>query len=437
MRYVTRIIVIILIACGVAFGMYFLADKDAKTNEDVKNITTVTKEAATEKSGERRLLAQIKNKDYYLYKQDEKVILTHGGNEFEFENWSKYIELEAPIMVLKNMDSDPEHEIVIQVVSGIDEENNKYQYHLYVLNEIVNETTGEIEYAVTQLSANTWVELVNERIRIEVSQLPKCDKIIQIAMCMSRDTIRYDRDTGECPDIAFWFSALKDENGNYRKIKGWTKGAGEYSLDDGHYIRLSIPLYVTYEGTDEVQEAGVIKATVAVNAQRTPYIKNRSMTFIAAEKYSVHSRQKVAENNWTYTETNSSHGAYSGGDMMIDNIDYMTACAPDAKQNTVNFASNDTEANDLKQIVVTESYIDLAAKDGYTFDKDIVDKRKYAVTVENDIIRGEKSETVTYEISYGAKIITDENANQTMRINLDKKYPKKYMNHLKIHFAKD
>ncbi len=380
MKSFLRVFIVILVAIGISFSMYFIADSNARKNPEARYQTTVTKSPVTEKRGKKVLLSELKKEDFHLYKQDELVILVHEGKEYTFENWSKYIDYEKPQMALKNLDRDKENEIIIKLVGDVVEDTGEKIYDVYVLNEAVNSETGEKEYCVTILSSNTWVELVDSRVKTEVSQLPKCDKIIQIAMAMRYDQINYDRDTGVVDSYASWFRALQDKNGNYLKIDKWSKGTGRYEIErEG--INVYVPIIVGYKDSDLIQQAGYIKATLSVRYDYEPYVRDHSMSFIVDEDYAVHSQKNIFKNPWKYTENNSNKAAYAGGDKVIDFIKYETEYTQDTTAQTSNFANNNTELNNLSEIVVTESYVELVAKDDYVFNKESAKRKEFSVVI--------------------------------------------------------
>lgn len=432
MKVYLRIVVVVLTAIAISFGMYFVSDSNSRKNENARSNTTVTKAPVTEKLDDRILLAEAKKEDYRLYKQGDLVVLVHEGKDYTFENWSKYIDLEKPQIVIDNIDKDPEKEILIKMVGDVVEKTGERIYDIYVLNEAQDEKTNEKYYFVTLISNNTWIELLNIFVKMEISQLETCDKAIQVALAMSYSSINYDRDTGIADGYTAWFRALQDENGNYLKIKGWTKGVGQYTIEGDHVIKLQVPIYIQYEDTDEVQQAGVIKAHIGVTAEFEPFVFDHSMSFVASDDYLLHNRKIVAEKAWSFTEANSNTGLYSGGDKLIDYISYKTAYTQKNDKATTNFATNDTELNALSQIKITESYAELAAKSGYTFDEELVSKRKFKVIITDTERPGKK-----FDIVYDGKIRTDKSGNQILRINFDKKYPKENIETLEIVFSKE
>ena len=66
MKYFLRILIVLVLAVGVVFGVYYYTNQDAFEKNDAPKLTTVSKPAATEKNSNRVLLASLEDEDFYL-----------------------------------------------------------------------------------------------------------------------------------------------------------------------------------------------------------------------------------------------------------------------------------------------------------------------------------------------------------------------------------
>lgn len=260
MKYFLRVLLVLVIAVAVVCGFYIYKNGGIEKSTADTSLTTVTKLAATEKNGNKTLIASLKNEGFYLYKSDGTIILEHDSKSYEFKNWNIDEHAEEPKMYYMDFDGDKENEILVRCVASTDNSTKQKIYNLYMLDP-KTDSNKKTTYKVTQAAQNTWSNILNNVLFEELTQLKSCNKILQFAMNYSSKSIPYDKTTGivsgEVGSVGY-LRALQDSKGNYLKIDNWYKGTGIYTVDDKGKISISVDINIKYKGSDTVQQGGKI-----------------------------------------------------------------------------------------------------------------------------------------------------------------------------------
>lgn len=421
-KFADVFLVLLLTACAV-FVSYFVADKAVRTDRSAASLTTVTKIAATEKGSDRVLLCENNKKDYHFYKQDNNVILVHKGEEYTFENWSSYIDVEKPKLYFRKLDGDSKNTIIIKLVDDVDEDGS-YVYGVYALTEMERED-GTTKYKVNAMTRSSTKQIVDEKVKIEISQSKSCKKIGYTALCYAFQEMAYDRETGVPTGFYNPFQTLQDENGNYLTISSWERGAAEYTVEkDGIYV--TFPINVKYKETSEVQQAGYVKCMLSItHDSKEVFIVSQTMSFRANMEYGAY-KYDYDNKEWESVWKNANKS--TGGDKVIDYIQYETNV--DSELETDDFSRNSSDLNKLAGIVILQDEVKLYAKSGYKFSEKLVNKKEYSLR-----LTSAKSQSNNYDVAYTAEITQSSKGTEILTIKFDQPYKRDNISKLNINFG--
>jgi len=426
MKYFFRIILVLLLCTGVVWAMYYYTGGGtplAPKNTTV--LTTVTKPAATEKNANRVLLAALEKEDYALYKGSKGIVLVHGKNEYEFDNWSRFIGEGETTLHLADFDGDGAKELLVRAV-GAQNESGDFLYDLYLLKATKDEN-GQDKYSVIHASQSTYLEIVNKKIREEINQLT-CKKFMQFSMTTADKSIAYDSKTGLAKNSGYsgYFRAVQDKNGNYLALDEWKSGDAVYTVSDDGKISVEADITVTYKDAATVQNAGKLYFELSLDEKGSFFVTSRTMVFKTDKRYLVSDPNAVAEEPWSYAENNADKSLPAGA-KTIDWIKFTPQYRAGVYEQTQSFAQSDTDNNLMAKVYLTESYVELTAKSGCTFDSSAQQKREYSVIIN----KGTDSE---YEIAYTSSV-TEKNGQEVLRIHFDKAYPQSEVKTVELNFG--
>ena len=409
MKYVLRVFIVLVLAAAVVFGVFRYTNPEAFPSGRDSGLTTVTKAAATEKNSNRVLLASIEEEEYYLYKGSTGVLLKHGNNEFTFTNWSKFIDAETPVMRLADFNEDGKKELLIKAVSEKNDDGS-FIYELYMLIP-KKDDKGNEAFDVAYASKSTWRDILDNNIIEEMRQLKSCKKIIQFAMNSKGKGIKYDKETGIAKNGYVGYArALQNNKGEYMTVDKWNKGSGIYDISDKNKISISVDININYKDSDKTQNVGKIYFELFLNKKNLFQVTEKSMVFKTDKEYKVSNPKKVAEAPWTYTENNSNKASSETGEV-IQWIKYTAEYDPETYTQTRDYSSQLSDINKIKRIKLTDSYVELIAKEGYTFDKSSQESGDFSVIINDKT-----------DISYTAEIKSD-SSGESLIITFDKSYP--------------
>lgn len=423
MRKIADIFLVLLLTVCAVFASYFIAEKSVKTDRSAEKAVTMTKVAVTEKESDRVLLCENNKRDYHFYKQGDKIIMTHKGVEYNFENWSPYIDLEKPQLYFKQMGSDPTDKIIIKAVNDINEDGS-YVYGVYILSEIDNKD-GTLKYKITALTRATTKQIIDEKVKIEISQAKTCKKLAYVAMCYIYQEIKFDRETGVPDSYYNPFHTLQDKNGNYMTLDGWSRGSAEYTVEDNG-VFVSFPIDIKYKETSEVQHAGYIKCMLTLTDEtREANVINKTMSFKPNMEYGAY-RYDYDGNEWKSVCKNANKA--KGGDTLIDYVQFEGTV--DSNLETEDFSKNSSDLNKISRIEINQNKIILYANSGYTFKNSLVKNKDFSVRLTlND------GTSNNFDVSYNAELSNGSGGAEVLTINLDQPYKRENISKIKINFG--
>jgi len=416
MKYFFKILLTLVLAVAIVFGMYYYTNGNPfEKQENTSVLTTVSKPAATEKDTKRELLASLPKDDYYLYKSTNGVVLKHNKKEYEFTNWSRLIDVEAPEMFLNDYDGDGEKELLIKAVSAKNASSGEMEYELYLLDK-QKTSSGKTTYKVYLASKSTWGDILDKQIREEVRQLKSCKKIIQFAMHYKNKSLRYDKKTGIAKNgFVNYGRALQDDNGDYLTFNKWTKGKGIYSINEENEICVSVEVLIGYKKSEVVQTIGHINFKLDFDGGMFT-VKRKTMNFTPENAYKVSDPRTAVNEQWSYLENNANKKSVEVP-KTLGWIQYAPELSKDMLTQTIDLTQKDTDIKLVSKIHICESYIELIAKSGCTFDKSILNKSEYSVIIN-------KGTDKEYEISYTSEITEKgkKKRQEVLRIYFDRAY---------------
>lgn len=406
------IITFVFLAVFIAFSVFYAKIyKPAHTPEKTSSIY-IADNMNREKTGNRILLAELAEEDIQLYQDGGYTILVHSGHEAEFNNWSRVIADEPPMLYYTDFNGDDQKEIIVRALEGVDKNTKEKYYCVYIV--FINETeTGDYKYDVAYCSRSTWTSIFDETLTRQTSQPIYNPKRIQFVMAMASKTIPYDSATGITRNPRAWYiKALSDGKNNYYTLKDWYIGTPILSVDtEQKCIRIQANYYITYHETDEVQLGGTLNCGLSYVNNKFG-VANRSVTFSTAPEYRVTSLLKLSEGDWNYTFNNSA--SYSSNDRVIDNTSFKCTMQSDISRENSIFSGTTDDTKAIERITLNQNTLKLYARPGYRFSADIVNNFKYSVTVPVGSVPAD----ITLSASIG-----EENGISVLTFVLDKDYP--------------
>lgn len=427
MKYVIRVAVVLLIACGIIFAYSYnyrqekITDSFELTTADISGSKTTTK-------AERKLVAEQEEGGYQLYLDGDAVILVHEGIEKTLNNWAAAVKQETPKMYYKDYDGDGEGELLIQLVNSVTNDNgaNRYVYNLYLFEPV--EKNGKSDFNIISANSDTWKVPFEESIRAEMSQLKSCEKIIQFVMDDAGKPLTYDKETGLTNNKYVGFAcALRNREGGYEKLLRWNKGDGFYSVDENGDITLDIRVIAYYEDVKNPQYIGNIHTDIGIIGGAFDIVPS-TINFVASEDYRVTSPLEASDESWSSTIRNSySPTAREDDDRVIDWIEASFDLSADFTQKTISYYGTSSQIKCIDTVVITPSSLTLTAKEGYTFSSSILNTFSYYVKIHPDT----DSE---YNIEYNGEIKTVGDR-QVLVVNFDRAYSREDLNNMEFNFG--
>lgn len=430
MKYFLRVLAVLIFAVAIVYGVYCYTDSQNSDVSGNAHLTTVTKAPVTEKGSDRVLLNSLDSGDehFELYQCGTDTILIHNGKEYLYHDWSKYIMLEKPEMHYRDYDSNPDdNELVIRIVSSINDETGDYIYDFYLLN-IFTDDKGEEQIDLVVASERAWRTILGDAIKMEVSQPSYCPKFVQISMTYKWEKgITYNEDGIADTLYTAYAHAVKDGKGGYLETERWSFGQGAYDFTSDDEMKVNIDVVIHYKNSSVIQKIGKIRFELALNDQNDFACQAKTMSFTPYDEYKSLSPQYTSDKNWSYTEYNSDKSVSATGDKIIDWLKYSFEYDKTINEKTVSYSSEATEMRNIEKLVFTNNDIKLYAKEGYTFSKIPAETGAFKVVINEGYPKS------CYEIAYKAKI-NEENGKQVLTITLEHSYPQKYFVNLTIYY---
>lgn len=417
---------VVLVALIALFGFLYFREYKPNINKkpDLNNVY-IPQNVNESVKGKKVLIAELKEEDFKLYSAGDYVILEHGGQEAEFDGWSKNIAKEKPQMYYNDFDGNGQKELVIRALKEVDSATKENVYCLYVLF-ITKDKEGKFVYDVSYVDRAGWYKSFNKMLNAEMSQPKGYNNRIQFAMNGTNEAIAYDSKTGVAVNGHVWFTrALADNTGKYYKFKGWEKGPGIFVVDnDKQQINVDVLVYANYDGVSTKQKVGSIRFGLVVK-EGSISIRSKSVDFIPNEEYIATDPSDVAKENWQCVFNNTANGD-SKKDKVIDKISIKCNLNNINKEQNVSFSSKNDDSAAIEKVVVQNDTIKLYAKKGCTFAKTKTTSRDYSVII--------KIGDIDCDTSYSASVETE--ADKSVLVyKLDKNYTFEQLNNIHIRFG--
>ena len=96
-------------------------------------------------------------------------------------------------------------------------------------------------------------------------------------------------------------------------------------------------------------------------------------------------------------------------------------------EQTISLAEEETDIKDIQDITVTESYVQLTAKAGFSFDNGVFNEGEYSVII-ND------GAADSYDIAYTASVM-EVNGAQVLKITFDRAYSRGEIRSIEINYG--
>lgn len=423
MKYFLRVLLVLVLAGAVVFGVYYHLNGQSLPNgaQELK-LTTVTKPPATEKNAQRILLCELEEEDYRLYQTENAVLLTHGDKEFEFNINNSFMTREAPQMFCFNIDEDEtDKEIIVRAASGEELSTGEFIYDIYIFK---NTGDSEENYLLVSAARSTWENVMSTQIKEELSQLKSCSKFLQFAMAVAGSNISYDKTTGIVTGgsgFVGYARALQDENGNYMTANGWNRGKGIYKVSEDGVLSAEIEILVGYKESTAKQKIGTIQFDFYLSSENRLTVTPKSLVFRADSAYRISNPRKTATKSWRYGINNAS-GTQQGS---IRLLQYHAVPEPSTLTQTVNMDDSGSDINKVASLVITESAVQLTAKDGCRFNSEAAQTGMFSVIIN----KGTEDE---YEIAYNAVL---NETGTVLKINFDKTYDEDELQSIDISYG--
>lgn len=405
------ILSVLFVALFVGFSVFYSkVYKPAHEKQETSTIYLAENMERT-KTGKRIFLAELAEQDFQLYMDGDYVILVHGGQETEFDNWSRRIADEEPKLYYLDFNGDGKQELIVKALENIEKETEQKQYIVYVLF-IQTDENGQYSYSVSAVNSETWNSLFNDALKCETTQPAINKKRIQYVMQGLNLNITYDPVTGISSGTRAWYiKSLSDGKNNYYTLQSWYLSTPYIDVDpEKNRISVRVNYYITYNETDEVQLGGIING--AIDIQNGDFaIAKQSVIFTTAEQYRVTTLQTIADKDWTYTFNNDDRTLPSA--KTIKNTAFKCRVQNETNEYTIFSGTND-ETKAIEKIVVEKNTMKLYAKSGCSFSPDPINALKYSVTVG---VGG-----VDADITLSGSVGT-ENGISVLTFVLDKDYP--------------
>lgn len=417
--YLLSALVVIGLLVGV--GYYFHTYRNAGTAEE--GLTVITN--ATTASNQRTLLAENKDGDFQLYAQGDKAILVHQGKSKTFTGWSQYLTEERPKLYYTDLNGDKKKELVVRLVSGIDQSTGVelYTYDLYVLTPH-KQKDGSFEYDLVVADRGSWKQPFTQAVKCSVTQLKNDPMRVQVAMGNASDSLSFDEKTGICTSKYTGFSrAETDTDGTPQTIYAWDYGIGTYTVEDGE-IKVKIAVRIDYKPSRQIKIIGYAYCTLNYEGNGFS-LKKGSVYYRAAKDYRITDPRDVAQQDWEYNLTNAS-GTASITKPQLSRVEGTFTIPANGTDGVLSFSSLDSQIKAISAVRFTNKQIVLTAAEGYSFMQNSVSARDYAVEITLD--------KITYRIDKSAKI-SEKDGRSVLTFTLDKSYKRSDLQKVTLRFG--
>lgn len=414
MKYLFRVLIVLLIAVGVVFGVSYFYRQDK--NADKIQLTTAHITKKQETTGiERILLAESKEANTQVYLYGEDVIIARNGLEATVEDVRWCAMAENPEIYMYDYNNDGKKEVIVKMVGGNakSESPDKYVYTIRLIN-IVKGEDGKDQIEIVNAFKDTWKKTFEKSIRSEMSQLKSNPKFIQLVMDDAKEQITYNNKTG-ISDNKYVFYARAEKNASgYLTFSRWSKGDGIYKVDKDGKITVDIQVLAYYEEMKKPQYIGYIHAGIYIKDGRFA-VKPGTIKFDTRDEYAINDPRVTADKDWSYVINNN----YTNGtvdDNKISWIETDLELDSSVTEKTISFADFDSQIKCASSIEFNQDSIIITSREGFSYLDSYLEKGQYAVKVEN-------KKGIVIDICDEATI-EQSGTQQRLILKLDKRYTK-------------
>ena len=190
-------------------------------------------------------------------------------------------------------------------------------------------------------------------------------------------------------------------------------------------ICVSISVNVNYKDVKTAQTLGAIDFKLDFKDGKF-FVKSRTMNFAAEKAYRASDPRTASTAAWSYTETNTDKSAQSP-DKVIDWLKYTTQYSADVSSQILSFSEEQTDIKNVSKIYITNSFVEITAKPGFTFAEQSRKNGDFSVVIN-------KGSDEEYDIAYTAKIV-EVNGTEALRISFDKAYPQSEIHKIELNYG--
>lgn len=439
MKYFVRVIIVLFVAAGVAFG-YSYYYRDQKIKED---IVLTTREISSTKRGEKasddnkKLIKDIKEADYQFYADDEYGYIVHNGIQKKDKGLLFAFTQTTFETYYNDFDGDGEKELLLlygnpnteitQSFLPTDKTSFENMFSYAILIEPIIDEDGKDDLWLIVINQSVWKKPFDSAIASQMNQLKSCDKYLQIVMDDNDVELAYNNDTGISSNkYVFYAKALKNNNTpGYQKLNRWSKGNGMFSVDSDGNLHIDIMVFAYYETNGEkAQYVGNIKSEITFTTDASFTLKPKTITFETNKQYACPDPREQTDEKFTYIVNNSGTAVTNTADNQIDWLEGTFNAASSIKAESIDFSDMASQIKCINNISINQSSVTLTAKDGYEFSDTVIKTGDYSVTINTD-------SDDEYDISYSVELKNK----KTLKITFDKKYTQKELGEINIKFG--
>lgn len=277
------VILICVLAALIAAGAFYYKNVYVPGIEEAAQASTSYSAGTTtpQKTGQRELIAE--NGDAAVYRDGDYIIVSYGGTEAEFSNWSANFGITDTEIYLTDFDDNGTGDIIILDDEGEDETSSLRLYGLYIL---CSEEDGD-GYAVYYTNADSWQSYFNGIVTCYLNQPEAYPGILQFVMELNGTDVPYDTETGlATSDRAYYTSILTDEDGSYVEMSTIRLSPAFISYnEETQSVETQIHVYAVYENSEE-QDIGIIMGGISIYDAELS-ISSESVLFEVNEELAV------------------------------------------------------------------------------------------------------------------------------------------------------
>ena len=275
------ILICVLAALIAAGAFYYVKVYVPSIDRAVEESTSYNAgNAMPQKAGERELVAE--SGDISVYRDGDFVIVSNGGEETEFSDWSRDFGITDTEIQQTDLDGDGTDDIIILDDEGEEEATLRRLYGLYVL------CPKEDGYKVYYTNGEKWQSFFTDVVTCYLNQPDAYPDMLQFVMDINGVEVQFNTETGlALPEYrAYYTRTLTDDNGERVRLYTIRLGPAFISYDARtDTVETEMHVYAVYEDSRE-QDIGIITGGISVYDSGL-FIANESVAFEADPELAV------------------------------------------------------------------------------------------------------------------------------------------------------